>query len=104
MFIDMKAASCTKPGIDPAARRRGSARARARSGCCSNQSIGLLVASSLTLVGLTRVSIGPAISVMLRGCGGVAVCGHHRDGGQRLHAGLADRDDVRAGAHRLQET
>ena len=30
----------------------------------------MISASSLTLVGLARVSIGPAISVMLRGCGG----------------------------------
>ena len=32
--------------------------------------IGRLVANSLTLVGLMRVSIGPAIKVMLRGCAG----------------------------------
>ena len=37
----------------------------------SNQLIGLLVASLLTLVGLTRVSMGPAISVMLDGCAGL---------------------------------
>ena len=37
----------------------------------SNQLIGLLVASLLTLVGLTRVSMGPAISVMLLGCAGL---------------------------------
>ena len=37
----------------------------------SNQLIGLLVASLLTLVGLTRVSMGPAISVMLAGCAGL---------------------------------
>ena len=37
----------------------------------SNQLIGLLVASLLTLVGLMRVSIGPAISVMLLGCAGL---------------------------------
>ena len=35
---------------------------------CSNQLIGRRVASLLTFVGLTRVSIGPAIKVMLRGC------------------------------------
>ena len=35
-----------------------------------NHDIGLLLASSLTLVGLTRVSIGPAISVIERGCAG----------------------------------
>ena len=33
--------------------------------------MGLLMASSLTLVGLMRVSMGPAISVMLRGCAGL---------------------------------
>src|SRR5581483_11083251 len=38
---------------------------------CSNHSIGLLMASALTLVGLMRVSIGPAISVMLRGWAGL---------------------------------
>ena len=32
------------------------------------------LASSLTLVGLTRVSIGPAISVMERGCAGLPAC------------------------------
>ncbi len=54
-------------GIDPSARpgvpRAGTVAIR----LFSNQAIGLLVASSLTLVGLTRVSTGPAISVMLRG-------------------------------------
>ena len=35
---------------------------------CSNQLIGRRVASLLTFVGLTRVSIGPAIKVMPRGC------------------------------------
>ena len=38
----------------------------------SNHSIGLLVASSFTRVGLMRASIGPAIRVMLRGCAGLA--------------------------------
>ena len=33
----------------------------------SNHAIEWLVASSFTLVGLTRASMGPAISVMLRG-------------------------------------
>ena len=32
------------------------------------------LASSLTLVGLTRVSIGPAISVIERGCAGWLPC------------------------------
>ena len=36
---------------------------------CSYHSIGLLVANSLTLVGLIRVSIGPAIRVRLNGTG-----------------------------------
>jgi hypothetical protein len=40
----------------------------------SNQSIDLELASSFTLVGLTRVSIGPAIRVMLRGCAGFWLC------------------------------
>ena len=35
-----------------------------------NHSIDRLVASSLTLVGLTRASMGPAMRVMLRGCAG----------------------------------
>src|SRR5260370_20560889 len=35
---------------------------------CLYHQIGFDVASSLTLVGWTRVSIGPAIRVMLRGC------------------------------------
>ena len=55
------------------------------------------MASSLTLVGLTRVSIGPAISVMLRGCAGLLGFGHHGGRGQHLHAGLAHGDHVRAG-------
>src|SRR5262245_6256293 len=38
----------------------------------SNHSIGLELASAFTLVGLTRVSIGPAIKVMLRGCAAAA--------------------------------
>ena len=37
---------------------------------CSNHSIGWLVASSLTVVGLIRVSTGPAIRVTLRGVAG----------------------------------
>ena len=45
--------------IDAAAGAAGSAAARRRSGCCSNHSIGLLVASLLTAVGLIRQSIGP---------------------------------------------
>ncbi len=36
----------------------------------SNQEIGLLVARSFTTVGSTRVSIGPAMSVSVRGCAG----------------------------------
>ena len=53
------------------------------------------MASSLTLVGLMRVSIGPAISVMLRGCGGAPGLGHDCRGREHLHARLADGDDVR---------
>src|SRR5262249_36420177 len=41
---------------------------------CSNHSIGLELASAFTLVGLTRVSIGPAINVMLRGCAALPAC------------------------------
>ena len=37
---------------------------------CSNHSIGLVVASLLTSVGLMRQSIGPAISVRLAGVAG----------------------------------
>ena len=69
----------------------------------SNHPIDLLVASLLTLVGLMRVSIGPAISVMLLGLRLVAGGGHHRDGGERLHAGLADGDQMRARAQRLEK-
>ena len=68
MFMDMKAAELHEARIDPPPGAGGSAWARARSGSARTSSIGLLMASSLTLVGLTRVSIGPAISVMLRGC------------------------------------
>ena len=37
----------------------------------SNHSIGLLVARSFTTVGSTRVSMGPAMSVSVRGCAGL---------------------------------
>ena len=55
------------------------------------------------MVGLTRVSTGPAISVMLQRRGGLPSCGHQRGGGEHLHAGLADREHVRAGADASQE-
>jgi hypothetical protein len=42
--------------------------------CFSNHSMGLEVASSLTLVGLTRASTGPAMSVRLSGCSGWLPC------------------------------
>ena len=61
------------------------------------------MASSLTLVGLMRVSIGPAIRVMLRGWAGLLGLRHDRRRRQHLHAGLADGDDVRAGTDRLEE-
>ena len=61
------------------------------------------VASSLTLVGLTRVSTGPAIRVMLHGCAGLLVLGHQRDGRQHLHAGLAHAEHVRAGPDLFEE-
>ena len=54
--------------------RPQSASERSRSGSARTTSIGFELASSLTLVGLTRVSIGPAISVMLRGCAGCCDC------------------------------
>ena len=56
----------------------------------SNHLIGLLDASSFTLVGLTRVSTGPAISVMLLRLRRVLRLRHDSDGGEHLHAGLAD--------------
>ncbi len=70
---------------------------------CSNQSIDLELASSFTLVGLTRVSIGPAIKVMLRGCAGFSLCAITRDGLQHRDAGLADREHMGALADRLDE-
>ena len=42
--------------------------------CRSNQSMVFVFASTLTLVGLTRVSIGPAIKVMDRGCARLSAC------------------------------
>ncbi len=68
-FMLMKADSWTKPGYT---RRPAPA-------CCqgtvlirffSNHSIGLVIASRLTLVGLMRQSIGPAMSVRLAGVAG----------------------------------
>jgi 2-keto-3-deoxy-L-rhamnonate aldolase RhmA len=58
----------------------------------SNQSIGLAVARSLTLVGLTRQSIGRVVVLCHQG---------HR--GQRRHAGLAHRHQVGAGAKQFSE-
>ena len=69
----MKADSCTKPGYTrrPAPRKvQGTVWTR----FSSNQLSGLLVASSLTAVGLTRQSMGPAISVRLRGWAGWPSC------------------------------
>ena len=66
-------------------------------------SIGFSLARSLTLVGLMRVSIGPAIRVMDARLRGIVVLGHDRGGDQRLDAGLADRDDMGAGAEMLQK-
>ena len=65
----MKAESCTKPGYTrrPAPPwRHGTVPIR----CFSNHSIGLVVASLLTSVGLIRQSIGPAIRVRLAGVAG----------------------------------
>ena len=62
-----------------------------------------MTASSLTAVGLSRGSIGPAISVIERGVAGMLVLRHDGDGGERLHAGLADGEHMRAGADRLEE-
>ena len=61
------------------------------------------MASLLTLVGLTRVSIGPGHQRHAARLRRVVVLGHDGDGGQHLHAGLADGDDVRARPHRLEE-
>ena len=60
-------------GID-AASAPGIARRHAADEVSSNQLIGLLDASSFTLVGLTRVSTGPAMSVMLFGFAGSCAC------------------------------
>ena len=60
--------------IDPAERAGDSGTARARSGSSRTIRSACDLASSFTLVGLTRVSIGPAISVMLRGCAGLPFC------------------------------
>ena len=89
--------------IDPAERAADSATARARSGSARTSRSACELASSLTLVGLTRVSIGPAISVMLRGCAGLSALRHHRGGDQHRDAGLADRDDMRARPDHLEE-
>jgi len=60
--------------IDFAQAARIAQRARVAIRFCSNHDIGLEVASSFTLVGLTRQSIGPAINVIERGCAGWLVC------------------------------
>ena len=49
-------------------RAPGSPAGTAAISCFSNQLIGLVFANSFTLVGLILVSIGPAISVIVRGC------------------------------------
>ena len=65
-FMPMNAVNCTKPGYT---RRRAPGKRDGTEAMrlCSNHSMGRALASSLTLVGLTRVSTGPAIKVMLRG-------------------------------------
>ncbi len=60
----------------------------------SNQESGLVAAAVLTRLGFTRVSMGPAMSVMLGGLCGVVRGGEQRDRGQHGHGGLADGDDV----------
>ena len=49
-----------------------------------------------------RQSIGPAIRVSERGSHGCFCAGHHGRRDHRLHAGLADGDDVRARAEVLE--
>ena len=69
----------------------------------SNHSIDLLVASLLTLVGIdARVDRArhQRHAARLRR---VAAGRHHRGGDERLDAGLAHGDDVRAGAELLEE-
>jgi hypothetical protein len=66
--------------------------------CRSNQSIGRLLASSLTLVdraGHERHALRLRWISRLR---------HDRDRGQRRHARLAHRDDVSPGSDRFEET
>jgi len=53
-----------------AAKRAAVAQRHRRNQAALDQSIAFDVASSLTLVGLIRQSIGPAINVMLSGCAG----------------------------------
>ncbi len=71
-------------GIDPASRARHSAIGTRLMRLFSNHDIGFDVASSFTLVGLTRVSIGPAISVMAVRLRRIARFGHQGHGGEHL--------------------
>ena len=89
--------------IDLAERAADSGTAPARSGSSRTSRSAWNCASSFTLVGLTRVSIGPAIKVMLRGCAGLPALRHHRDGHQHRDAGLADREHMGALADHLEE-
>ena len=95
----MNAVSCTNPGYTrrcAPAKPNGTALIRFR----SNHSSGLLFASSLTRVGLIRVSSGPAIKRHAGRLRGMIVGGHQRDGGQRGHSRLTHRQQMRAGPDR----
>ena len=59
-------------------------------------------ASVLTAVGLTRVSIGPPISVMEVRHIGIVVGLHQRDRGKHRHRRLANGDHVDVAAERMQ--
>ena len=61
------------------------------------------LASSLTLVGLMRVSIGPAISVIERGCARMLALRHHARRHQRGDARLAHRHHMRARPDHFQK-
>ena len=78
----------------PAARRPRTCPARCRSCSSRNHSIGFSCASSLTLVGAMRASIGPAIKRQARGLDVGVVLRHHRGRGERRDRRLADRHDM----------
>ncbi len=102
MFIARKAVICMNPGYTrrPAP---GNRHGTVEITFCSNHSMGRVMARSLTAVGLTRVSIGPAISVSVRGMHGSPRLGHHRGDDQSLHARLADGHEVGARPQHVEE-